>query len=150
MYSPPFVSVMTFDPLCQLNTDNVKLTAELCWLTCVVRPRRSWPRGIAPCGSWCRSPALCTGSPTPALNRCKSDGGKTQRHDSLPKKEQTLRQTLDSSLSQLQRYQHLHWLIMIIMMITEKYKKICWPMVDTIIWQPVKMFVLKLLKLHTV
>lgn len=43
-----------------------------CRLTCVVRPRRSWLHGNAPCGSWCRSPGLCRGWQTPAQNRCTS------------------------------------------------------------------------------
>lgn len=47
-------------------------------LTCAVRPRRSWPRGISPCGSWCRSPVLCTGWLTPARNRCMS--GRKGKH----------------------------------------------------------------------
>lgn len=47
-------------------------------LTCAVRPRRSWPRGISPCDSWCRSPVLCTGWLTPAPNRCTS--GRKGKH----------------------------------------------------------------------
>lgn len=47
-------------------------------LTCAVRPRRSWPHGISPCGSWCRSPVLCTGWLTPALNQCTS--GRKGKH----------------------------------------------------------------------